>query len=177
METLIREEPDLEMIAAMSNAETVEADIRELKPDVVLMDIDMPAVNGVSAVKRIRQCSFASAATASTNIAPARPICSRKLIVSVPCPSALQTAQGRSPKLPAPRRSRHKNLRSRLRLNVQRSGIDTGRKLRQSAATQVDVERHYVGTVGSTIGVGDGNVCQLQSAVSATESNRVGQSR
>ena len=55
METLIREEPDMEMIAAMSNAETVEADIRELKPDVVLMDIDMPAVNGVSAVKRIRQ--------------------------------------------------------------------------------------------------------------------------
>ncbi|MDO6434871.1 response regulator transcription factor [Flavitalea sp. BT771] len=55
METLIREEPDMEMIAAMSNAETVETDIRELKPDVVLMDIDMPAVNGVSAVKRIRQ--------------------------------------------------------------------------------------------------------------------------
>jgi len=55
METLIREEADMEMIAAMSNAETVEADIRELKPDVVLMDIDMPAVNGVSAVKRIRQ--------------------------------------------------------------------------------------------------------------------------
>src|SRR5882757_8882536 len=55
METLIREEPDMQMIAAMSNAETVETDVRELKPDVVLMDIDMPAVNGVSAVKRIRQ--------------------------------------------------------------------------------------------------------------------------
>jgi len=55
METLIREEPDMEMIAAMSNAETVETDIRELKPGVALMDIDMPAVNGVSAVKRIRQ--------------------------------------------------------------------------------------------------------------------------
>ena len=59
METLIREEPDMEMIAAMSNAETVETDIRELKPDVVLMDIDMPAVNGVSAVKRIRQVDTA----------------------------------------------------------------------------------------------------------------------
>lgn len=55
METLIREEEDMQIIAAMSNAETVETDIRELKPDVVLMDIDMPAVNGVSAVKRIRQ--------------------------------------------------------------------------------------------------------------------------
>jgi len=55
METLIREEPDMQMIAAMSNAETVETDIRELRPDVILMDIDMPAVDGVSAVKRIRQ--------------------------------------------------------------------------------------------------------------------------
>ena len=54
METLIREEVDMQIIAAMSNAETVETDIGELKPDVVLMDIDMPAVNGVSAVKRIR---------------------------------------------------------------------------------------------------------------------------
>ena len=59
METLIREEEDMQMIAAMSNAETVETDIRELKPDVVLMDIDMPAVNGVSAVKRIRQVDAA----------------------------------------------------------------------------------------------------------------------
>ena len=59
METLIREEPDMQMIAAMSNAETVETDIRELKPDVVLMDIDMPAVDGVSAVKRIRQVDAA----------------------------------------------------------------------------------------------------------------------
>lgn len=55
METLIREEADMEISAALSNAETVETDIRELKPDVVLMDIDMPAVNGVLAVKRIRQ--------------------------------------------------------------------------------------------------------------------------
>lgn len=59
METLIREEKDMQIIAAMSNAETVETDIRELRPDVVLMDIDMPAVNGVSAVKRIRQVDTA----------------------------------------------------------------------------------------------------------------------
>jgi len=42
------------LVAAMPNAETVETDIRELQPDVVLMDIDMPAVNGVAAVRRIR---------------------------------------------------------------------------------------------------------------------------
>jgi len=53
MEALITEEQGFELVAAMPNAETVETDIRELKPDVVLMDIDMPVVNGVEAVRRI----------------------------------------------------------------------------------------------------------------------------
>lgn len=53
MEALITEEEGVELVAAMPNAETVETDIRELKPDVVLMDIDMPVVNGVEAVRRI----------------------------------------------------------------------------------------------------------------------------
>ena len=55
METLIREDEGLQLIAALSNAETVETDVKELKPDVVLMDIDMPAVDGVAAVRRIRK--------------------------------------------------------------------------------------------------------------------------
>ena len=53
MEALITEENGFELLAAMPNAETVATDIRELKPDVVLMDIDMPVVNGVEAVKII----------------------------------------------------------------------------------------------------------------------------
>lgn len=55
MEALVEGEDDLETLALMSNAETVETDIKEMKPDVVLMDIDMPVVNGVEAVKRIRK--------------------------------------------------------------------------------------------------------------------------
>jgi DNA-binding NarL/FixJ family response regulator len=55
MEALISEEPDFELVASIPNAETIVTDIKELKPDVVLMDIDMPVVNGVQAVRNIRK--------------------------------------------------------------------------------------------------------------------------
>ena len=55
LRTMLEEEPGFEVAAMLDNAETVEADVTELKPDVVLMDIDMPKVDGVAAVKRIRK--------------------------------------------------------------------------------------------------------------------------
>ncbi len=54
MEALIREQPGFEMLASMPNAETIANDLQLLKPDVILMDIDMPVVNGVQAVRNIR---------------------------------------------------------------------------------------------------------------------------
>jgi len=55
MEVLIAEQTDFDLLAVMPNAETVAADMKDFKPDVILMDIDMPGINGVQAVKIIRK--------------------------------------------------------------------------------------------------------------------------
>jgi DNA-binding NarL/FixJ family response regulator len=55
MQALIQDDPGFELLAAMPNAETVAADIDTLQPQVILMDIDMPVVNGVQAVRAIRK--------------------------------------------------------------------------------------------------------------------------
>jgi DNA-binding NarL/FixJ family response regulator len=54
MQAMLGDRPELELLAAMPNAETIETDIRVFKPDVVLMDIDMPVTDGIQALKRIR---------------------------------------------------------------------------------------------------------------------------
>lgn len=46
---------DMVLLANYSNAEQVEHQVKETNPDVILMDIDMPGVNGIDAVKIIRK--------------------------------------------------------------------------------------------------------------------------
>ncbi len=45
---------DLLLLGCYSNAQKVVEAIKENKPDVVIMDIDMPGINGIEAVKAIR---------------------------------------------------------------------------------------------------------------------------
>ena len=44
-----------EVVAAFKNCNNVMAEVEALRPDVVLMDIDMPGTNGIDGLKLIRQ--------------------------------------------------------------------------------------------------------------------------
>src|SRR5258708_16777168 len=54
---LLRGTPGFELAGAFENCSDVEEQVATLIPDVVLMDIDMPVVNGMEGLKIIRQTS------------------------------------------------------------------------------------------------------------------------
>lgn len=53
--SMLQWQNEVELVAAMPDAQSVLTDIEQCKPDVVLMDIDMPVVNGIEALKKIRE--------------------------------------------------------------------------------------------------------------------------
>ena len=53
--SLLQWQQDVELIAAFPDAQAVLEDVQQCKPEVVLMDIDMPVVNGIEALKKIRE--------------------------------------------------------------------------------------------------------------------------
>lgn len=51
---LVNAQPDMKVVGEASDGETVLAKSAELEPDVVLMDISMPVLNGLKATKKLR---------------------------------------------------------------------------------------------------------------------------
>ena len=54
LQSLFRLQSEVELLAAFPDAQTVVADVEQLQPDVVLMDIDMPGVSGIEALSSLR---------------------------------------------------------------------------------------------------------------------------
>jgi DNA-binding NarL/FixJ family response regulator len=53
LEQLLAGQPDLEVVGTAASGEEAVEVVRELRPDVVLMDLQMPGVDGVSATREI----------------------------------------------------------------------------------------------------------------------------
>lgn len=54
LEQLIQRTSGFELLGAFPDCMAVESQIKKLQPDVILMDIDMPGISGIQAVKMIR---------------------------------------------------------------------------------------------------------------------------
>lgn len=55
LEMLLNSMEDMECVGGFTDCRNVVENIESTKPDVVLMDIDMPHVNGIEGVRRIRE--------------------------------------------------------------------------------------------------------------------------
>ena len=54
---LVNAQPDMEVIGEAGDGETAIKEVQRLNPDIVLMDISMPTLNGLKATKRLRAAS------------------------------------------------------------------------------------------------------------------------
>ncbi len=53
LRSLLEKDPDMEVIATVEDGRATVKQVEELQPDVVIMDISMPGLNGIEATRRI----------------------------------------------------------------------------------------------------------------------------
>ncbi len=54
---LLNEEPDMEVIATLEDGRQAVEMARKLKPEVVILDISMPNLNGIESARQIKEAS------------------------------------------------------------------------------------------------------------------------
>lgn len=53
LRTLLSQQPDMEVVGEAIDGPAVLSSVRELRPDILLMDISMPGLNGIGATRRV----------------------------------------------------------------------------------------------------------------------------
>ncbi|HRC77470.1 MAG TPA: response regulator transcription factor [Kouleothrix sp.] len=60
LRTLLAAEPEIEIVGEASDGAEALAEMRRLAPDVILMDLTMPRMDGITAIEQIRACQSAA---------------------------------------------------------------------------------------------------------------------
>jgi DNA-binding NarL/FixJ family response regulator len=55
--TILREKPELQVVCEVSDGLEAVQKARELQPDLILLDIGLPSLNGIEAARRMRKLS------------------------------------------------------------------------------------------------------------------------
>ena len=58
--TMLQRQPELQIIGAVFDGLEAVQQAQELHPDLILLDIGLPTINGIEAAKRIRECALQS---------------------------------------------------------------------------------------------------------------------
>jgi DNA-binding NarL/FixJ family response regulator len=72
LRSLLEEQPDIEVVGAVGDGRKALELVGELKPDIVVMDIGMPNLNGIDATRKLRVSSGGSTKVIALSMHPSR---------------------------------------------------------------------------------------------------------